>query len=220
MVPRTPARKPKPSSKYASCDSVRESFLAAGRRLFAEKGFDGVSVKELATATGHNGALVNYYFTNKEGLYRECVLPLAGVGLATMERTLRTPTSRQDFLTRFELFVEEFVAIHLQHEDLCIILKRDMNTPVIKKLYKEHFSILGQRLQTFLKGAKRAKFLRPDVDTEIAAHIVISCIFQLITSERFRSDVGECCFLACDQRLATVRQLTRCLLYGISITEA
>ena len=215
MATRTPSSKNKDPIDYGARESVRESFLAAGRRLFAEKGYDGVTVRDLATAAGFNGALVNYYFGSKEGLYRECVLPLAGAGLANMERTLRAPKSREDFITRFELFVEDFVQTHMQHEDLCIILKRDMNTEVVRKLYIEHFSALGQRLQAFLKSAKRAKVLRADLDAQVAAHVVLSCIFQLVAGERFRSCVGEGCLLTSPRRASTIRQITQCLLYGI-----
>ncbi len=196
-------------------DSVRGAFLAAGRRLFAEKGFDGVSVKELAQATGYNAALVNYHFKNKEGLYRECVMPLMGVGLATMERTLRTPTSRQDFLTRFELFVEDFILSHLHHQDLCIILKRDSNTMVVRQLYREHFVQLHDHLRVFLKGAKKARIVRQDLDTEIAAQFVLSSVFQLVASDRMRAEVGQNCLLNKRSLAPTIRQVTACLLYGL-----
>ncbi len=197
-------------------DSVRDAFLASARRLFAEKGFDGVSVKELAESAGGNAALVNYYFKNKKGLYRECVMPLADAGLATMERTLRAPTSRQDFLTRFELFVEDLIVSHLQLQDLCIILKRDSNTDVVKQLYKEHFVSLSNRLRVFFRKAKRAKIVRQDLDTEIAALFVLSSAFQLITSDRIRADVGQPCLLDKQSIASTIRQVTACLLYGVA----
>ena len=197
-------------------DSVRDAFLAAARRLFAEKGFDGVSVKELAQATGYNAALVNYHFKNKEGLYRECVMPLLGTGLDTMGRALRAPTSRQDFLTRFELFVEDFILSHLRHQDLCIILKRDSNTHVVQQLYKEHFVQMADHLRVFLKGAKKAKIVRQDLDSEIAAQFVLSSMFQLITSDRMRAEVGQNCLLTTKMLAPTIRQVTACLLYGLT----
>ena len=200
-------------------DSVRDAFLTSARRLFAEKGFDGVSVKELAQSTGCNAALVNYYFKSKKGLYRECVMPLLGAGLATMERTLRTPTSRQDFLTRFELFVEDLIVTHLQLQDLCIILKRDSNTDVVQELYKQHFVSLSNRLRVFLRGAKRAKIVRQDLDTEIAALFVLSSVFQLITSDRLRADAGQPCLLDKQSLASTIRQVTACLLYGVAACQ-
>src|SRR5436305_8693195 len=195
LLPMPPKSKNLIPTCNESCESVKDSLLAAARSLFAEKGFDGVSVKDLAQATGHNAALVNYYFKSKEGLYRECVMPLLGAGKSNMQRILRIPTSKQDFLTRFHLFVEDFILSHMEEIDLCVILKRDSNTQVVKKLYKEHFTDLYTHLHSFLKAAKKTKIVLPDLDTEFATHFIFSSLFQLITSERFRLEIGESPFL-------------------------
>src|SRR5579875_3123489 len=50
---------------------ARDRLLKAAERLFAERGFDGVSVREIATAAEVNSASVAYYFRSKEGLLSE-----------------------------------------------------------------------------------------------------------------------------------------------------
>jgi AcrR family transcriptional regulator len=52
-------------------DSSREKLLSSAEALFAERGFDGVSVRDIANAAGVNSALVGYYFRGKEGLLSE-----------------------------------------------------------------------------------------------------------------------------------------------------
>ena len=52
---------------------AKEKLLAAATRLFAEKGFAGVSIRQLAEAAGVNSAMISYYCGGKEGLY-EAVL--------------------------------------------------------------------------------------------------------------------------------------------------
>jgi len=52
---------------------TRERLLEAARRLFAERGFEDVTVREICRAAGANLALVNYYFGDKLGLYLEVV---------------------------------------------------------------------------------------------------------------------------------------------------
>ena len=54
-------------------DKTKEKIVRAATRLFAERGLGGVTVREICRAANVNGALVNYHFRNKEGLYRECV---------------------------------------------------------------------------------------------------------------------------------------------------
>jgi AcrR family transcriptional regulator len=52
-------------------ESSREKLIASAERLFADRGFDGVSVRDIANAAGVNSALVGYYFRSKEGLLSE-----------------------------------------------------------------------------------------------------------------------------------------------------
>jgi AcrR family transcriptional regulator len=51
--------------------SARERLLRAAEQLFARRGFDGVSVRDIAGAADVNSASVGYYFGGKEGLLSE-----------------------------------------------------------------------------------------------------------------------------------------------------
>ncbi len=54
--------------------SSRDDILDAATAIFADKGFDASSVREICAAAGANVAAVNYHFGSKAGLYREAVL--------------------------------------------------------------------------------------------------------------------------------------------------
>jgi AcrR family transcriptional regulator len=58
----------KASSKLTS-DQRRVAILLAVRHVFAEKGFDGVTTRELAEAAGVSEALLFKHFPNKEAIY-------------------------------------------------------------------------------------------------------------------------------------------------------
>jgi AcrR family transcriptional regulator len=57
----------------ADVAETRARLLEAARRLFAERGFEDVTVREICREAGANLALVNYYFGDKLGLYLELV---------------------------------------------------------------------------------------------------------------------------------------------------
>jgi AcrR family transcriptional regulator len=59
------------SKSVANPESSREKLLLSAERLFAEGGFEGVSVRDIANAAGVNSALVGYYFGGKQGLLAE-----------------------------------------------------------------------------------------------------------------------------------------------------
>lgn len=52
-------------------DPTRERLLNEAERLFAGKGYDAVSLREITTAAGTHLAAVNYHFGSKENLYLE-----------------------------------------------------------------------------------------------------------------------------------------------------
>ncbi len=64
---------------------TRERLLRTGARLFAERGFKQVTVRDICRAARANVAAVNYHFGNKLGLYRE-VLQVAIDALAVDDR--------------------------------------------------------------------------------------------------------------------------------------
>jgi AcrR family transcriptional regulator len=80
---------------------TRKAILAAARDVFAERGYDGASIRQIATTAGVDPALVHHYFGTKDQLFMETVRPpidpaelipkLAEGGIDGMaERMLRT----------------------------------------------------------------------------------------------------------------------------------
>ena len=52
---------------------TRSSLLRAAGKIFARKGFEGASIREICTAAKTNISAVNYYFGDKVGLYRAVI---------------------------------------------------------------------------------------------------------------------------------------------------
>ena len=50
-----------------------EKILQAATELFAMNNFNAVSIKQIASASGCNSALISYYFGGKEKLYDEII---------------------------------------------------------------------------------------------------------------------------------------------------
>ncbi len=62
-------RQPRRDRVRMSGQERREQLLDVGRRLFAEKGFEAVSVEEIAAKAGVSKPVVYEHFGGKEGLY-------------------------------------------------------------------------------------------------------------------------------------------------------
>ncbi|TWJ19201.1 TetR/AcrR family transcriptional regulator [Geobacter argillaceus] len=50
-------------------NDCRSTLMEVGTRLFAERGLNGVSIRELSRAAGASISMISYYFGGKEGLY-------------------------------------------------------------------------------------------------------------------------------------------------------
>lgn len=108
---------------------ARHRLLEAALPLFAAKGYQQTSTREIADAAGANLAAINYYFGDKAGLYRAvCIEPL-GDGTAEAAQ-LADPSL--DLGAALRVFYENFLE-PLRHGDdarLCMKLHfREMLEP-------------------------------------------------------------------------------------------
>jgi len=76
MNPAKRLRRP-PEGGYARGDETRQRIIEAAIDLFGEHGFDGASTRDIASRAGVNAPALQYYFENKEGVYRACAEALA-----------------------------------------------------------------------------------------------------------------------------------------------
>ncbi|QND52447.1 CerR family C-terminal domain-containing protein [Phyllobacterium sp. 628] len=82
MVRKTPRKLP---GRREDGASTKAQILEAAGVIFAEKGFDRATGKEIAERAGSNSAAVNYYYGGIEGLYAE-VLVEAHRRLLTLDK--------------------------------------------------------------------------------------------------------------------------------------
>lgn len=77
------------SSRAERRDAVRDykrtAILDAARRVFAIKGLEGASMREIGAAAGYTAAAIYFYFENKEALYGEIV----AASLSELSRAVR-----------------------------------------------------------------------------------------------------------------------------------
>lgn len=88
LVPATPM--PDATPKRAA---TKELLIDTGERLFGQHGFDGISLREIATAAGQNNSnVVQYHFKDKSGL----------VSAILENRVYRLETLRSDMLQKLQ----------------------------------------------------------------------------------------------------------------------
>ena len=158
----------------------RENLIATAIPLFAAKGLNGVSVRELASAAGVNLSMISYYFGGKEGLYA-AVLTQQFAVLGKLEAIVQMDI---DTLQKFELYVRATVARYRKNPYLLRFYTSELTNPtacfetIIKPAINRVIQLL---LDTFVDGFSHEKFregLNP-ADTVLALAGMINFYFLL-----------------------------------------
>lgn len=102
---------------------TRRALLTTGERLFAERGFDGARVDDIARKAGVNKAMISYHFGGKRKLY-VAILTAALTEVASRLRALLESDESPEALLR--RFVATFVDVMQQHPTLPAMLVREM----------------------------------------------------------------------------------------------
>ena len=158
----------------------RSKLLATAARLFARKGYNGVSVRELAKAAGVNLSMISYHFGGKEGLYAEVL----NQQFATLKRVREIKSMETDPLKKFEIYVRATVARYRKNPYLLRFYTSELTNPtpcfdtIVKPAIKGVMQIL---LETFSEGLSHEQFregLDP-TDTVLALAGMINFYFLL-----------------------------------------
>ncbi|MDR3608331.1 MAG: TetR family transcriptional regulator [Oligoflexia bacterium] len=164
MKPRKAGRPKKPSGPHDPSNRTRIQEVAL--RLFAEKGFDGTTVQEIVSEARTNLSMISYYFGGKEGLYKSCLDQVGQKAIESTDRLLSPPKTREEFLLRLRLFVEEVMDFHIKNRDVTAIIARESAQPgpVMRSLIENCFYRSYHVFQSFLEAAQKAKILHADLD--------------------------------------------------------
>ncbi len=172
---------------------TREKLIESAKVVFAKKGYEGASVKDLAEGAGCNVSLVSYYFDGKEGLYRECLERFGRDRLSTAQRMLAPPLSSEDFRVRLMLFVEEVLETHANEPEISQILHREFDSSVenIESLFKEVFFKVIETLVAFVQEGQRKGFVQKDLKLDLVVPLFMGGIVHRIRVEEMAKRIFQ-----------------------------
>jgi len=94
--------------------TTRGRLLDEAERLFADRGYDEVPVREIAAAADANLAAINYHFQGKENLYNEVLRRRIVPKRDKMIAALGGVDQLDDTANRLEAVLRIFVTVHLE----------------------------------------------------------------------------------------------------------
>ncbi|MGI3171047.1 alpha/beta hydrolase fold domain-containing protein [Pseudooceanicola sp. C21-150M6] len=174
-------------------DAVQANILDVARRVFAEDGFSGARVDEIARRTATSKRMIYYYYGDKEGLYRavledayrkirmsEDALDLAGVPPIEALRQLAEVTF--DHHRRNTDFIR-IVMIENVHE------ARHMSRS--HQIAAKNSSAIRHLEDIYRRGCQQGLFRRGLTALELHWHISAMCYFNVSNRSTFSLIFGE-----------------------------
>ena len=156
-------------------EDTKNRLLDAADALFCEKGFDGVSVRELTAAAECNVAAVNYYFGGKDNLYAEMFRRQFGMmiqrNMEAIDRVMAEPgVSLEDLLAA------------VMKPPICSVIANETGGKVLRLLVR---AVLNQQIdrnsfasemktQLFERLGRAIMQLVPGIDPDRILPIVFS----------------------------------------------
>src|SRR5690242_11721890 len=145
-------RRPTEAKREPSTQDIatRRRLLESAKRLFAERGFAEVSVRDICREANANLALVSYYFGDKRGLYLEvideAIAALSDFNAQIMQAPeASTPDER---LTRFvRVFVERVMQRDEQQTWVHRIMQHELNRPMPEAIARFGTEAIAPRLR-------------------------------------------------------------------------
>lgn len=162
---------------------TKAKIFQAAARLFAEKGYNGVSMREISESTGLSKPTIYYYFGSKEGIYSSLVEVGLHHNLEQFQRIIDTniPVKQKIIeivkirfrqVREYPEFAKFFLLIFMSIENL----------PFLKKFIEEAASRRQSLADLIQQGIFQGEFGQ-SVNPKLAADILIGTLMHFMVKQ-------------------------------------
>lgn len=160
--------------------------LEVAEKLFAEKGFDGASIRDIAAEAGANVSMISYYFGSKENLMKAIIRQKIDETIKTLEEVAGDTTTTP--VEKIEIFITRFVSYKLRAPQFSRILMTEQlfeRNEEFSTLMIELRTSLANNLQGLLNTASRKGFIRKNIDVVVLVSTVMGTVNALMRHRDF-----------------------------------
>ena len=147
-------------------DKARELLLQAAIRLFAEFGFDGVTVRDIAKRAGVNFSMISYHFGGKEALYRACIEEFGRTRVELSRGLIGPVSSRDEFIEKLKLIIRHVLEEMGKQPELLRIISREIEAglPIASEVFEATFLKVFRSIVEFYSRAQQQGYIKKDLD--------------------------------------------------------
>jgi len=153
--------------------------------LFAEKGFEGTSIRDLATKADVNVAMINYYFGSKEKLFECMVKHKAAYTKDILEEIVNNEQLSE--IEKIDRIIDSYVSrlftnrkFHrIIHQELMLNEREGLQDAIVNLLFPNSL-LIRNVIDT---GIKRGTFKK--VDSLLVVATIVGTINQILLSKKY-----------------------------------
>ena len=168
------------------------AIIDAAQKLFAEHGFDGTSVRDIAHEAGINVAMISYYFGSKEKLMEAIFEQKTNYTRIKVENLLQNDALSH--LEKVNILIDDYVEKFIAQQQFHRIMIREQliekDTPIsgfILELKKRNLVSIKKLIHD---GQKSGSF-KKNIDIILMMTTMVGTVSQMITSQWFYREMNN-----------------------------
>lgn len=197
-------------------ENTKDLIAEAAKLLFADRGYHGTSVRDIATEAGVNVAAINYHFGSKRDLLLSLAKEFSDSRAPIVYEILEHPTSKEDFITKLRLFISSFILAALEDANAHRMLLVNVEILFLEDsgFFRKNFEVLHKKMFGFMKEAQRKGILKKDYDAKLITHILFGSIVEMTRNGRLKREFLNISLDKKSDREKFASTLADCILSG------
>jgi AcrR family transcriptional regulator len=169
--------------------NVKDDILIAAIELFSKRGFEGVSIREIAALAKVHFASIRYHFGDKEELYKACISKHGESRLLSAQRFLSaTPKSAEDMRLRLGYAIDDVFRIHNENPFLTKLLLQEVETTSHRAdlVLQKTMVAMMSTFASFFKQCQEKKLITTNLDPQFLTQSLMGILHHFIRTEHIR----------------------------------
>jgi AcrR family transcriptional regulator len=162
----------------------KEQITREAIELFAKKGFEGTSIRDIASNAGVNIAMINYYFGSKEKLFESLLENKAAYTRDILSAIAKDPALKE--IEKIEKIIEGYVTrlfggrvFHrMIHQEMMLSNRDSLQDAIVEMIIPNGLIIKG----IIEAGIKKGEFRK--VDSTLTMASIVGTINQVLLSKK------------------------------------
>lgn len=175
--------------KMTEFNEKQIEILLVAEKLFAEIGFDGTSIRDIAKEANINIAMISYYFGSKEKLLEALILyRISGMNLDLETLYLESISPTQ----KIEKLIAYYISIINSNRCMYQILhfelsskKREINIDAFTEVKNNNLKLI----ENIIKEGQEQGLFQPNINVVLLPPIIIGSFIHIHTNKKYYEEI-------------------------------